>query len=1145
MALVPVTPELKLAQALDEYEKILTADEKIQLRGQGAPDALAAINFTTTIDRECSNRRRRCMGPRLITFLETVQQFSGVVDTFVSSHPEFAALVWGGVKLTLRVANNFASYFDQLSTLLMNLGRQCPRINRLGTLYPSNGLREALCNYYATIIRLCKHIMQFLRKPAINRLLFVSFDQEFGPFENEIRQFGQEIEFEASLASKQAQKQESELQARERSRAGISRRLIVQMRDDLDRRTAEDQILRQKLDRRKLRKSKFQTLDRLSSYDYQRTYRQIRKECIPGTSNWILEDSKFQEWNIGDSKGLWCSGKYISACVAAKMMESTSPNEVTSLFFCRFDDQESLQARTIIGSIARQMVNDVPEDDFPVLSSDTSVVEFLHNTLSHTRRYSIILDGLDECDESQIWEVSDYLRSLVSSERLHINLFWSSRPSVMACLPIDYQINLETTESQDRVASDISDLIHITLEGWLEGDTPRLRISDPTTISVIVRCLEKEAHGMFLWVKLQLLSLRAKKSDEQIIDTLNHLPRDLPETFERMLAHTTESEDVETARKIFRWVAVAKRPLTVQELREALGITPLQDTWNPRCFINDMKEAVASCGDLVYVDEEQETIHFTHNSVQQYLLLEDDATSLNRYHIDLEKADADAGAICITYLNLSIFNRQLVRAPKVSPGTAAVISTVVNNSLPVSANKIALRFLRLRDQPGKSVQRLLEEATGDELTRRDAELQQYSFLVYAQRFWLDHTKIGIVPDSGKIWKLWLKLLEQAHWRDTLSSQPWTVEDLRKFSTNIAQWTAENNHCSLARLLTDSEYGYPQKNLRILVEAAAKRGFTVLVGICLRSKHVPQDVRDISLQAAARVGHLAVVEQSIQMNANVNASIERQGTALQVAVRGGHSAIVERLLQERADVNAAATVEFGYTALQGAAVEGHLAIVERLLQEKADVNAVATIFGYTALQGAATRGHLAIVERLLQEKADVNAAASMEDGRTALQAAAERGYLVVVERLLQENANVNAAAAGYKGRTALQAAAEGGHLEVVNKLLRAKADVDAVGDGHTALHAAAEGGHLAVVEQLLRAKANINGPAISKTGDRRTPLQLAAKEGHLAVVDVLLLEGANVTKAHGMGKTRGSTALQLAKDGGHLAVVERLEAAGAR
>ncbi len=99
----PLQPEIKLAQALVEYENILSDEERSQLRAEGVPDATAAINLTTRIDRDCNDRRSRCMGPRLITVLESIQQFSTTVDTIISSHPEYAALVWGGVKLALLV----------------------------------------------------------------------------------------------------------------------------------------------------------------------------------------------------------------------------------------------------------------------------------------------------------------------------------------------------------------------------------------------------------------------------------------------------------------------------------------------------------------------------------------------------------------------------------------------------------------------------------------------------------------------------------------------------------------------------------------------------------------------------------------------------------------------------------------------------------------------------------------------------------------------------------------------------------------------------------------------------------------------------------------------------------------------------------
>ena len=114
-------PEIKLAQALHDYETILSAEDRSQLYSQGSPDGRAAINLTTLIDEKCSDGRRRCMGPRLITFLESIQQFSQIVDTFVSSHPQVAALVWGGVRLALLVVllpiSSIRFNFDRLRTM--------------------------------------------------------------------------------------------------------------------------------------------------------------------------------------------------------------------------------------------------------------------------------------------------------------------------------------------------------------------------------------------------------------------------------------------------------------------------------------------------------------------------------------------------------------------------------------------------------------------------------------------------------------------------------------------------------------------------------------------------------------------------------------------------------------------------------------------------------------------------------------------------------------------------------------------------------------------------------------------------------------------------------------------------------------------
>jgi hypothetical protein len=94
-----------LRLALRDFQSILSPDQKRDLLAQSStPDAAAVIVLTTKIDDQNAKRRSRGVATRLFGFLESVQGFSSIVDTFVSSDPSgIAALVWGSVKFAILV----------------------------------------------------------------------------------------------------------------------------------------------------------------------------------------------------------------------------------------------------------------------------------------------------------------------------------------------------------------------------------------------------------------------------------------------------------------------------------------------------------------------------------------------------------------------------------------------------------------------------------------------------------------------------------------------------------------------------------------------------------------------------------------------------------------------------------------------------------------------------------------------------------------------------------------------------------------------------------------------------------------------------------------------------------------------------------
>lgn len=164
----------------------------------------------------------------------------------------------------------------------------------------------------------------------------------------------------------------------------------------------------------------------------------------------------------------------------------------------------SLKARTIIGSIARQLATGMPAANFRGFSIENvdseAVIKFLHANLSERRQHIIVLDGLDECEEAQVREISQALAGLLHSSQLRINLYCSGRPYMVKWLAEglrpEYHISLETEEYQTKIALDIGSLIESTLTQQLVGESPELQVGDPTLILTVKETLQERAQGM-------------------------------------------------------------------------------------------------------------------------------------------------------------------------------------------------------------------------------------------------------------------------------------------------------------------------------------------------------------------------------------------------------------------------------------------------------------------------------------------------------------------------------------------------------------------------------------------------------------------------------------------------------------------------
>ncbi|KAH7024882.1 ankyrin repeat-containing domain protein [Microdochium trichocladiopsis] len=1149
-----------LEDALAGFQAVLSDDQRQELQGikknHVNADADAVLVFTASLDSINRQRRGRSTSTRLHSFLSSVGDFCttmtdgkpvNIADTYVSSHPEIAALVWGSVKLTMIVITNFMSYNDGIFKLLMEITKFCPVASEYRSLYPdSTRLQKTLSNFYAAVIRCCRHLVQVMQRRGymqVARKLATSFDQEFRPDLDDIRSHRKSVTEEVALAKAQVDLHHHQLQATERQKASHSRKVMGRFFSSTENslhKIGTQQIQSSNYESARRRQ---QLLDSLSSHDFRRPFKQANERRYGNTTRWVFDTPQFQQWLDGESPVLWCSGKIgsgktivASSAIHHLLNVKGSLGCPISFFFAEYDDAASLNPDVILRSILRQMLQGTKISQAmgrsiqSMISSPTSsdLSDLLRELTQVPLKSYIVIDGVDQCEAKDRKELLKTL-STVAIPGSNTRLFLSGRNSLQDELhkyfPGMGRLKLDCEATTDDIATYIKGFLDEKLK---DGD---LVVRDPTLVGDVRAALEKGAQGMFLWASLQLEDICRQHCDADIRHTLDNLPGDLAGTFLRALRRIESQKQGDTARKIFPWVAAAKRPLTLGELREAIAIEIGQEYSEPDRLYNNMGRAASWCENLIQVDEESQVVQFVHSTVKDFLMQDPQLDDTAAFHVRLDDADHGLGELCVTYLNFNDFKTALAVRSKpllvdpsnvthelFKPGSKR--ATLARQFLPKSSTgmhdmRTAAAF---RSRESRSTSTTLEDG--------------HPLLNYARVHWITHTK-SFSEGKSKTWHHWKNILIDGH---AIAEKPWGNR-----RNEIWTWALESRHFALIQLLLTTSTFRDGFSARIVYDATTQND-SQLMDIFLEAS-LPLGILNVALLIASSSGKHSMVERLVDAKADVNAVSPSSGsappqTALQAAAAAGYLDVIERLLGAKGNVNAAPSQPYGQTALQGAAGRGHLNVVDRLLEAKAEVNASPSGYnGRTALQAAAEGGHLDVVDRLLEAKAEVNAVPSGSGGRTALQAAAEGGHLDVVDRLLEANAKVNASPSGRYGRTALQAAAEGGHLDVVDRLLEAKAEVNASPSGYngrTALQAAAEGGHLNVVDRLLEVNAEVNA---KPTEFGRTALQAAAEGGHLNVVDRLLEVKAKVNAVpSGSG---GRTALQAAAEGGHLDVVDRL------
>lgn len=153
-------------------------------------------------------------------------------------------------------------------------------------------------------------------------------------------------------------------------------------------------------------------------------------------------------------------------------------------------------------------------------------------------------------------------------------------------------------------------------------------------------------------------------SDAAIGETLSNLPRDLTETYQRLLKKIQHPQRQGLIKRMLQWIVCARRPLHIDELLEAVAFTIDDDHWNHSRIPMDPTRLIRASGNLMIVDEEDQTVRLAHYTVQQFLLsapIEDINPPAYGYRFQRKEAEQYVGETCIIYLSFNDFETQITR----------------------------------------------------------------------------------------------------------------------------------------------------------------------------------------------------------------------------------------------------------------------------------------------------------------------------------------------------------------------------------------------------------------------------------------------------------------------------------------------------
>ncbi|TGJ86553.1 hypothetical protein E0Z10_g2255 [Xylaria hypoxylon] len=1046
-----------------------------------------------------------------------INKFKEVGDTIVTYDPTHAALPWAGIRFLLHLAISDIEIFGSIVEGVETSSRLITRCGFYETVYlapiiaqttESTGLlKENIVELYVEILiylaKAAKYYQggtgkRIVQSLAISSTKFQTQLKAILQKETELQSILRLVESERIVGISNMVSSMNISSVENKDSLGAMKKIMESLEQPLTRVVGHLAHFEERMEQQEwLKVSQW-----LSNVSFREQHELIFRELLPGTGEWLLDRSEYQQWQYSSSSSvLWirgiqgCGSKLCSLVVQRHLsgVQNADINAApVAYFYCFKTHDRSLSSpTTILCGILKQLAHSRTGDGFHhkvfteyerrKQGADRDGVDISSLTLeecgdlivSAASDYpiQIFLDGVDEMDDSR--ELLEVLNRIVEDASNVVKVFISSRDEADVAFWLHDVTSVIITSSDN--SKDISKFITRSVDAAIEKKRLLKGKVAPELKQHIISKLSNGAGSMFLWVSLHLTQLcdRNKyKLEKDVLYALESLPVDLKRTFDRIYQNINEY---------------------------------------PHRFETQLDEGVILdlCSSFLEHNPNSQYFAFAHASILEYF------QSLPEYSCS-----------AINYMAAHRCLIQLVQYDDNLDPFSEFNSTAANSFMSDESDR-ASPMINISYKGG-----------------------QPSFRRYAVCYWARH--YGIITEQDNISRLDETLMEFVFNNEGSTFEIW-LDELRELvdgslinSVTLTKELAASDSASKSPIFVASVYGI----------------LPIFERLTAISKEVDWNAKNTrgasAIYITARFGQPEATKYLLQKGTDVNSQGGEFGNPAQTAAFHGHTAVLELLDHHGSDLIANGRFPNSFHAalmgnqdttmklllegpsakdipdmddlLSRAAYYGHYEIVELLLLRKEELRKSAaspissameasttdqpeSYFPHDTLQAALYSGRpgSGVAMRLLKRIGDVN----NEGGHfgNALQAACAGGYLLSVRWLLEHGADVNST--GRYG-SALKAACLGGHDDVVSLLLDAGARSESLQRGtFDAFEAAASRNRLSTLTLLLnhfpQATNNPSNVTLKLRKRMIHPLEPALKSaclrGHIDVVRCLLANGA--------------------------------------